>query len=314
MITLKTLTDSELLIQTYAVVSEERKIGTQVLRHLREIETRRLYAEKYSSLHEFVVHELKYSDGAAYRRIQAMRLIREIPEVEVSLEKGDVSLSVVSTLQTFFKAEKKLDHEYTPQAKLKLIKKAEGKSTREIERELALISPQAIPKEKERVLSPTQTQLTLVISRDLEEKLKRIKDLLAHQNPDPSYAELIEKTADLALQKLDPTRKQTVAKHPTTKPASAPKLVTKSPKASKDRRFIPQGLRQEVWIRAQGRCEHRHAKTSHRCNSRFALEVDHITPVGRGGVAAQDNLQVLCRTHNQYKNLKDYGFYWKKQG
>jgi len=38
-----------------------------------------------------------------------------------------------------------------------------------------------------------------------------------------------------------------------------------------------------------------------KCNSRFQLELDHIKPVWAGGKNQPDNLQLLCRVHNQLK-------------
>ena len=39
----------------------------------------------------------------------------------------------------------------------------------------------------------------------------------------------------------------------------------------------------------------------HRCGKTGRLEIDHVTPVARGGSNAPDNLRVLCRAHNQYE-------------
>src|SRR5438045_2173558 len=86
---LSRFSDQELLEQTQFLAQEERRIGLEVLHHLREVDRRRLYARTYSSLHEFVVKELHYSDGAAYRRIQAMRLLKELPEIEEQLQSGE---------------------------------------------------------------------------------------------------------------------------------------------------------------------------------------------------------------------------------
>src|ERR1044071_3703544 len=139
---LKSLSHSDLISKTKALVSEARRLGTEILHHLREIESRKLYLERYSSLHEFVVKELHYSDGAAFRRIQAMRLIRELPQVEEALQSGEVSLSTASQLQNFFRAEKKRAEQnrepsYTQAEKLELFKQIKTKSTRETEAFLA---------------------------------------------------------------------------------------------------------------------------------------------------------------------------------
>lgn len=112
---LKTISDHELLSETRSLAAEERRISVEILYRLREIELRQLYVrERCESLHEFVVKKLSYSDGAAHRRIQAMRLLKDLPEAEQSLRSGTLTLTNASQLQDFFRAEKKLGKAYAP--------------------------------------------------------------------------------------------------------------------------------------------------------------------------------------------------------
>ena len=105
---IKKLGDQALLLQTKLLAQKERSLHIQVLRHLREIEARRLYfSEGFSSLFDYAVRELGYSAGAACRRIKAMRLCRELPEAEGRLKSGSLSLCAASQLQSFFEREKK---------------------------------------------------------------------------------------------------------------------------------------------------------------------------------------------------------------
>ena len=79
--TIKQLSNKELLSKTKLLVQKERNIHIQVLRHLAEIDSRRLYFQDMasSSLFDYAVRELGYSEGAAYRRIKAMKLCRDLP-------------------------------------------------------------------------------------------------------------------------------------------------------------------------------------------------------------------------------------------
>ena len=105
---IKKLGDQALLLQTKLLAQKERSLHIQVLRHLREIEARRLYFfEGFSNLFDYAVRELGYSAGAACRRIKAMRLCRELPEAEGRLKSGSLSLCAASQLQSFFEREKK---------------------------------------------------------------------------------------------------------------------------------------------------------------------------------------------------------------
>src|SRR3989442_1567204 len=100
---LKSLSNETLLRNTQNLVAEERRLTTSILWHLHEIQMRRLYAEKgYGSLFEYAVQALGYSEAAAGRRISAMRLLAEVPEIEPALKDGSVNLSTLSTIQNFF--------------------------------------------------------------------------------------------------------------------------------------------------------------------------------------------------------------------
>ena len=105
---LKALSNYELLSRTKSLVQKERETHIQALRHLREIESRKLYfSQGFSSLFDYAVRELGYSEGAAFRRIKAMRLCRDLPEAEEKLQSGKLSLSSASQLQNFFEKQKK---------------------------------------------------------------------------------------------------------------------------------------------------------------------------------------------------------------
>jgi hypothetical protein len=148
------LSDSELLVSTQNLVQEERRLTTEVLWHIREVEKRRLFASRgYSSLFEYVVHELGYSEAAASRRINSMRLLKEIPQIEESLKSGSLNLSTVSAVRSFVSKEQKNEGKiYSSEAKLELLQSLENKSRRECEKILMGISPEsALPQERERV-------------------------------------------------------------------------------------------------------------------------------------------------------------------
>ena len=84
---LKIMTDKELLEETDAAVQVERDSTTKVIRHFQEIYDRRLFLPKYTSMFEMLRKEYSYCAGSAQIRLNAMNLIREIPEVEAKIEK-----------------------------------------------------------------------------------------------------------------------------------------------------------------------------------------------------------------------------------
>ena len=109
-INLKKLSNNQLLSQTKNLVKKERNINIQVLQHLQEIEKRKLYlARDFPSLFEYAIKELGYSHSAAYRRIKAMRLCRDIPQATSKIKAGNLNLTTASQLQTFFEKKKRKD-------------------------------------------------------------------------------------------------------------------------------------------------------------------------------------------------------------
>jgi len=153
---LNKLSDQELLGKTKQLVKQESELLINILELLREVERRRLYSELgYKSLFEYAVKELKYSEGQSGRRIQALRLVKEIPEVENKIETGKLSLSNICRAQSFFRQSKKDIN--TPslkkQDKIEILKKLENKSSRAGEKVLIALSPKmALPKKNNELL------------------------------------------------------------------------------------------------------------------------------------------------------------------
>ena len=101
--TVVALPDQVLLEQTRMLARHEQALQLSVLDHLREIEARRLYLRLgYSSLFDYTVRELNYTEAAAWRRIKAMRLCRDTRGVRERLQDGSLNLSNAALLQNSF--------------------------------------------------------------------------------------------------------------------------------------------------------------------------------------------------------------------
>src|SRR5690606_23711197 len=114
----------------------------------------RLYSKNYPSLFEYCTCVLKYSRAAAQRRIDSMRAMKLIPEIEEKIVSGELNLSSIAQAQSFFRHEAKLGKPYSVTQKKEVLVKLENKSTRECIKELIAISPESIPQEKRRELTP----------------------------------------------------------------------------------------------------------------------------------------------------------------
>ena len=97
------LSDRELLRETSNLVRHERHLQGAIIDHLAEIEARGLYLQRgFSSLFDYAVRELGYSDAAAARRIGAMRLCADQPDAREGLRDGSLTLSAAAELQWAF--------------------------------------------------------------------------------------------------------------------------------------------------------------------------------------------------------------------
>ena len=101
--TIGVLSDRELLRQASTLVHHERHLQGAIIDHLAEIEARRLYLRRgCSSLFDYAVRELGYSDAAAGRRIGAVRLCADQPDARERLRDGSLTLSAAAELQWAF--------------------------------------------------------------------------------------------------------------------------------------------------------------------------------------------------------------------
>ena len=205
------LSNDNLITEIRSLVKEERRITRDILDHINEVARRRLYADLgYSSIFDWLVKDLGYSESAAYRRMQAARILQAVPEAADKLEAGALGLTVLSKVQTLIRAdEKRSGQKMSVQEKSEILTKVESCSGREVECRLAQRFPEvaAAPKEKVRAVSEDQVSVQLTFTREQFEKLKRIQELLSHTHLGSSNAELLDAAMDVFLEKKDPLRK-----------------------------------------------------------------------------------------------------------
>ena len=92
------LGDQQLLEQTKRLAANQRCIDVHILDHLDEIDRRGLALRRgFSSLFDYAVRELRFTDAAAQRRIQAMRLCRRHGWVRASLQSGALSMTAAGS-------------------------------------------------------------------------------------------------------------------------------------------------------------------------------------------------------------------------
>jgi 5-methylcytosine-specific restriction endonuclease McrA len=196
---LKTFSDSLLLEETQRLCRLERRTTLEILHHLREIEARALFARTHSSLFDFCIKKLGFSEDQASRRISAMRLLRDVPEVEARVATGELKISQLAQVRSMVRTEKKEAGRTLPREEVaQLLTQVAGLSTRETERVLLAHSPALQEKrrteEKVREVTPDLTSITFVADAELGALLEEAKLLLSHNgNPNPSTAEVMKR-------------------------------------------------------------------------------------------------------------------------
>ena len=339
------LSDRDLLKRMQLLVQRERSLVTEILHHLREVERRKLYSDLgYKSLFDYAVRELGYSEGQAGRRIQAMKLLRELPqeeakELEKKIEDGSLNLTNICQAQSFFNEVKKASPNKPLQAKDKLeaLKELEHKSSRQGQAALMEKRQDAgldvsLPKEKTRALSQEHSELRLVLSRELLAELEEVRALLGQKAMGMSWAELIGEMAALSKETLKDKRfgkrrgkatpstpalrRRCIQTPPPADELRIPKASQvesqspPSPKLNSERapkpRSISKGKRSRVWERDGGACV--------KCGGKQGLQVDHIVAVARGGGYEEDNLRLLCLNCNVREGVKEFGLERMKRG
>jgi hypothetical protein len=297
------LSNDNLITAVRSLVKEERRITREILDHINEVARRRLYADLgFSSIFDWLIKDLGYSESAAYRRQQAARVLLSVPDVALKLESGELGLTVLSKVQTFIQAdEKRTGERMSAEEKSEILTKVESCSGREAEHRLAQHFPEVASRfpdglaanEKVRAVSESQVSVQLTFTREQFEKLKRIQELLSHTHLGSSHAELLDAAMDVFLEKKDPLKKL-------VKPRAAPcdTAAEVEMRYAKPAKSLTPSTRNAVLKKSGGQCEYRESKMGHRCASRHFLEIDHIQPRALGGTNVPDNLRVLCRTHN----------------
>ncbi|MFP5385668.1 MAG: HNH endonuclease [Bacteriovoracia bacterium] len=259
------LTDLVLLADTKKLASKEREMTLKVLHHLKEIDKRKLYSDlKYRSLYEYCLMELKYSEGSAIRRIVAARLLNELPEIELKIVSGDLSLMNISSGVKFIKE----NNIKNLKGKKSIFSKLEGLSKKECDQTLFLLSGKERPK-----------TTTLTILDETYVLIEKARDLLGNNI---GHDELIQRSIEKEIANIERS------KFKIRKVRNSPPPVAKS-------RVISAKTKRNVYKRDK-KCVN--------CGSIHNLNYDHIIPYAMGGKSEESNIRLLCFNCNQRHRIR----------
>ncbi len=305
------LSDAELEAKLPQLAADERKGMAALLVHLAVYDERKLYAGRYTSLFDYCRKALHYSESGAGKRIYACRALQDFPVIRPMLESGALHLEAVVLLKQHL----------TQENHLPVLKRARGRSKRDLERLVAELAPRpdvpdfirkapqkpvdpvpleapklnlqaGPPRQRIEPLAPGRSSIRFTGSDELISKLDRACEILRHKFPSGKLEDVFLEILTSYLERKDPDLK---------KPA-APRESGSDPS-----RRIPQWVKDEVWRRDGGACVFETGADA-RCGSRNWLEYDHIVPWGLGGVSGKpSNIRLLCRTHNQLMGRRTFG-------
>ena len=271
------------------LAGHEREVQVEFLLHLAEFDTRRAWAEAgHRSLWDYLLRVVHLREGAAFRRIAAMRVVRRLPVVAEALRDGRLCLSTVAVLEQLLteanvgelvaraafltKAEVErlavtLQPRTAPMDGLRLLpsRKAEPREapTPVVEQSTPAVSVAAAPPAPAAFqLAPPPSRATLepvtadtyslrvTVDAALQKDIEELKALLSHKIPKGDVTAVVREAIQCALEK-----------HRKRKGASEPSRKRKSPAAAKPakktvcgRQPISAAVRREVWMRDEGRC------------------------------------------------------------
>jgi hypothetical protein len=166
--------------------------------HINEVASRKLFFELgYESLYMYLTKGLKYSESAAYRRIQAAKMLMASPLVAEKIESGALNLSQLTQVQKCLKEEKKKGISVEPEKISEVLFAIEGQNTFESEKILAKEFNQSVKTtESIKPQRDDSVRLELTLTAEQFEILKQAKQLLSHQCPDGNWNEVITSLAE----------------------------------------------------------------------------------------------------------------------
>jgi hypothetical protein len=323
---ISTLSDDELLRRLSELLSQSRRVESELVAHIGEVDARELYARKAaSSMFVYCIGVLHLSESEAYLRITVARASRKHPVLLEMLADGRLHLTGIA----------KLAQHLTEDNRETLLSRAAGKTKRQIDELVAELSPKPdvkatmrkIPERRKKKKSTSSSQLRpdrvpkpnsapaparsavveptapsrykveFTASAELREKLERLRALMLSSVPNGDLAVIIEEAVTEKLERLEAKR---FAKTKT------PRKNLEETDTSPSSRNIPAAVRRAVCERDQNQCTFEDG-SGHRCTEKGGLEFHHRKPFGLGGDHSVDNICLMCKTHNAYLAERDYG-------
>ena len=306
------MTNAELELELMTASTDERVLTKRIVELIAEALRRKLWSGRgHPSAHQWLVREFGYSDSSAGRRLDAARLLCDVPEVAEKIATGVLTLASLSQLQSaIHREERRTGEKITADAKKEVVNKIEGQSSAATARTVATEFPEVSKAHKESLKPTGADGWTLTVGLDAVQKaaLDRARELLSHSHPGATWAEIIGHLATGHAKRADPVAR---AERRAAKPVKMPQgFLAAEDSPPPGPKPLPRAVRDSVLARAGGACEFSDPRTGARCGGHVRVEVDHVIPRALGGGDEAGNLRCLCAQHNRSEAERELGPRW----
>ena len=329
------LSNALLLERTATLVASANRNLAELLLHLGEVESRKLFRDAAcSSMFGYCTERLGLSEGAAYKRITVARVARKFPAVVEMIADGRLHLSGAKTVAPVL----------TRENHVAVLREAAGMSARMVERLVVRFQPKPDAPDLVRKLpdarvdeAPKQTGTVPVTSpRDVASRPVSTAPAPARsREPRPSHkptvAPLSEQRFKIQFSASSEVRQKLIRAQELMgagnqdleaifekaldtlivelekkKRAQTNRPQRKERPAKRGSRHIPHRVKRAVAARDREQCTFVDGE-GRRCAERRHLEYHHQHAFARGGEATAENVAMLCRPHNALEAERDFG-------
>ena len=346
MSTLEGVSHARLLIRLRELVVRDHVHEAELIAHLAEVDARRLYLEQAcSSMFDYCVRVLRFSEGVAYKRIAVARAVREFPELLGAIERGELHLTAASLIAPHLDREcaalwfAAVRHKTAREIKQWIADRkpkdyVKASVRKVVARRLVLDTPkgaevtggvrsgalqvrdsascEAAPQRDVRAVANEMTKRSSASLEPLGTGRYCVRvtiDSVAHEELQELRALLRHQIPDGDVAKIVERAIHALLEQARKQKrgARSPRTPAKTPTPSKrPARKIPTAIRHAVWERDGGRCSFESRK-GRRCGTRDFLEFHHHVPWARCQQHRESNIHLRCRAHNQHAAELDFG-------
>ena len=276
-------------IRTFAQCERTALAGLVI--ELRELDSIRGYFELgFSSLFEYLTEGIGYSGGAAQRRIDAIRLSRDVPELGERIESGALDLHHVTTVSKAIRQAGK-KRKVTREEKRAIVAKIEKQTEVQTQKAVAeFFDLEVVTKTKRSVQKDGSVRFEITVTGEVADLIEQAQGLVSHAVPSRDLAAFLDYVSKkIVKQKSAPARER----KPKAPPPDAESTATV---AVKHEERVSENLHRKV---------RSDEPTCAECGSAWFPQTDHRRARWASGGNERENLQTLCGPCNRAKYRRE---------